>query len=434
LWNTFIENANAYAKQGSDQATVVRQAFQTLQPIMNSVFEEMNAGVEGLKNAAEALLHDQLNPIYDSFRNALKPADEFNEQLGSILNAFSRSDVVAVYAQQIIDAAAAQRKHGYEVTGFVAELEQASKDLLKTQSDTQEALRQSQLKNAVPQTGLAQSASKLFASTVESIKSIVDSVPTSTELVDALSGLVAQKQSVAAPVPQAASAQSSAVQTTTTNPAVIPQIQSPASFVSEAAAQLKALADSFSAMLRNMGDGLRDLFTGIDDAIAGLGDSLGARMGPLSDALRSLLGPVDELDGRLRSVIDAFARADKIAATYARDLAIANGGRLFDNVTAAVRSLSEAPAEFPTVLTARPAAALPVSPRIENQQSQNLTVNIEHGPINLTITANGITPQQVKDEIMPEIKRHFKTNRNGDAADIARSLMNYQKGIVSVAG
>lgn len=51
LWKTFREEANTFAKQGENQAKVVAQAFNTLDPLMAQIFTDMNADVKKLRDA-----------------------------------------------------------------------------------------------------------------------------------------------------------------------------------------------------------------------------------------------------------------------------------------------------------------------------------------------------------------------------------------------
>jgi hypothetical protein len=162
LWEDFVAGANEFAKKGKDEARVVEQAFASLNPLM----EQVNSD---LANQAKTILLDPMSGEFKDFRERLRPADALNEQLNKLMGAFSQKDVVAVYAQQILDVAKAQRKAGYEVTGTIADLEDAAKAFVNAKGSVVTGLPR-----VIPQTGLATSASQQFKATVDRLTSLID--------------------------------------------------------------------------------------------------------------------------------------------------------------------------------------------------------------------------------------------------------------------
>jgi hypothetical protein len=206
LWAQFTDAANAFASKGGDQARVVAQAFAQLDPLIKQIESDIDSGLTGLIAKADEFAKNPLNPIFDSFRASLKPADDLNAELDKLAGAFDQKDIVSVYADQIISAAEAQRRHGFAVTGMVAALEAAARSYNATASTTDKLTAKRTGPPPMPQTGLAKSASQRISDFADQILSTIGSADPTGALASAFTGIVATLTTVPAPTIPAATA------------------------------------------------------------------------------------------------------------------------------------------------------------------------------------------------------------------------------------
>lgn len=130
-WETLKGLPDQVVDSWESRGRMVRDAAKSIGDTVGGLNSALNVDIPqvqmpGIDSSAfdtdAKALKDKAGQLADAMTEALRPADVLGEELAVLQKQFSNSQIIAVYGDKILDAAQAQREHGFEVRANVLDL------------------------------------------------------------------------------------------------------------------------------------------------------------------------------------------------------------------------------------------------------------------------------------------------------------------------